>query len=793
MLKNYFKIAWRNLIKGKLYSAINITGLAVGIACCMLIGLYVYEELRFDRFHEKADQIYRLNVTSVANNSATAWTPHPLAAFLREGYADIEQVTSIFNVPGGVVRVGNQLFEQPYHATDPGFFEVFDFAMIRGNASAILESPNDIILTESAAQRFFGTADVIGNPIELRLDGNYYQAAVGGVVKDPPQYSSIQFQVLIPFNLWVKADPSTLNSTNWNTFRGNRFALVQPQANIENLENTINSNMSDQVDEAWESNRFIWFQSLKEIHFEENVSRGLEPTANASFIYIAVIIGGLILLIACINFTSLSIGHSVRRAREVGMRKAMGAQRSQLITQFWGETMLVTLVALAGGLLLAEILLPYFGSLVNLELELNLFQNPVLVGIVLGIVLLAGLLAGSYPALYLSKFRPSQVFQSKIHLAGNHGLVRVLTGVQFTLAVTLIIGTFFMNEQMGFLVNTNPGYEEEYVIQMTVPVEEGIAIMEELQTRLGNDPPVTKVSGGWHGLSGMGASFFRTEITAGGQETEAYAFGVEPGMPELLELRLVEGRYFSETREVASNEVLINETMAGMLDWDNPIGRTMSRVYGGQDAGDATVVGIVEDFHFQSMHREIGPLVIQAGPFVQSIYARIDGHNIQQALNSMEEAWQEAAPGIPFDYTFLDEQIEQQYRSDQRWANIVELASVIAILISCMGLFGLATLASVKRAKEIGIRKVLGATGASITATLSKDFLKPVVAGLLLAIPLSYLLMQSWLADFAYRIELEVGTFILAAVITLTIALLTVSYQSIKTALMNPVESLKSE
>lgn len=792
MLGNYFKIAWRNLAREKGYAFINIVGLAVGIACCLLIGLYVYEELRFDRFHENSDRIYRLNANSGSGGQMTtmASTPHPLADFLEEKFAEVEGITSVHELPDGVVRVDNRMFRQELHVTDPGFFQLFDFSVIRGNASTVLAAPDEVLLTKSAARQLYGSTQVVGEPIELRMEETYFQATVGGVMEDPPQYSSIRFRILVPWALWTKADPSTLRSVNWGTYRGNRFALVQPQADIGELEERINAELHAQVDESWSTQRSISLQPLTDIHVDEQKRGALEPTANASFIYIAVVIGGLILLIACINFTSLSIGHSVRRAREVGMRKAMGARRGQLIAQFWGETLLVTLVALAGGLLLAELLLPYFGTLVNRQLELNLLQNPVLSGMVLGIVLLTGLLAGSYPALYLSRFRPSQVFRSKIHVEGNHGLIRILTGIQFALAVTLIIGTLFMNRQMGYLMNTDPGYEEEHVVQLDVPYEEGRNIMEGLRARLNDEPTVAMISGGWHGLAGTGATFQALPVSAGEQELEAYSFQVEPDMPDLLRLELVEGRYFSDSREAASGELLINETMARTLEWENPIGRTLSKRF---DFQNATIVGIVKDFHFQSMHREIGPLMIAAAPYITSIYARIQGSDIGRALGSMEQAWGEVAPGLPFDYTFLDDQVEQQYRADRRWASLVELASGIAIVISCMGLFGLATLASVKRAKEIGIRKVLGATVAGVTATLSKDFLKPVAAGLLVAIPLSYLLMRRWLADFAYRIELEAGTFALAALLTLAIALLTVSWQSVRAATANPVESLRSE
>lgn len=790
MLWNYLKIAWRNLLKGKLYSFINISGLAVGIACCLLIGLYVYEELRFDRFHENADQIHRVNYTfsNEARTETMARTPSPLADFLQQGYGEVREIVRLRKLDESVIRVDNTLFREDFLVAEPIFFEVFDFNVLQGDPVSTLASPDRVMLTPTAARQFFGSTDVIGQPIQLRFGTEFFDATVGGIVEDPPQYSSIQFKVLVPRSLWLNADPGSRRGNNWGTISETQFAVLAPEADAATLGDRVNADLADQV-ESWSEIRSISFQPLTEIHLGENVTWGMEPTANAAYIYIAGLLGILILFIACINFTSLSIGHSVRRAREVGMRKAMGAYRSQLIIQFWGETFLVTLLALCGGLLLAEFLLPYFGFLVDRTLELNLLGNPEILGLVTGIVILAGMVAGSYPALYLSKFRPSEVFRGKAHGRGDHLLIRVLTGVQFSIAVILIIGTLFMNQQMGLMTNSNPGFDEEYVVQMDLPFEEGRRIMEDLKVRLDSETSVLMVSGAWNGLAGAGSSFSDNPISSEDTEIRGFSLEVEPDMPELLELNLVEGRYFSEST-AGSGEVIVNQKLVREFGWDDPIGKSLSRLFSFENA---TVVGVVEDFHFQSMHQEIKPLAIHPADYLMTAYVRINGNNIQQALENIEQAWGEVAPGVPFGYTFLDDQIEQQYRADQRWVDTVELGSVIAIVISCMGLFGLAMLASVKRAKEIGIRKVLGATVANVTTTLSKDFLKPVAVGLVIAMPLAWLLMNRWLADFAYRIDLEPGTFVLAAVITLAIALATVSWQSVRAALANPVDSLRSE
>lgn len=791
MLKNYIKIAWRNLVKGKLYSIINITGLAVGITCCILIGLFVYEELRFDRFHEKTDRIYRVNyiLSNEHQTITSAKSPPPLAQYLEERYPEVEKVVSV-NKTDGIVRVKNELFEEDFFVTSAAFFDLFDFEAVRGDPAESMASPNEVLLTQEAAAQLYGDTNAIGKPIELRIDNKFYQVTVSGIIENPPSYSSIQFRVLVPQIFWTKANPESANLNNWGTLHGVRYALLNEQADVKSLSKKVTSDIKEELDGRFTTGRVIQFQPLTGIHFGDNVQWGLEPTANAAFIYIAVLIAGLILVIACINFTSLSMGQSVRRAREVGMRKTMGADRRQLIAQFWGETLLVVVFSLFVGLLLAELLLPYFSLLVNRSLELNLVENSELFSLIIGVILLTGLLAGSYPALYLSNFNPQEVLRSKIHIAGNHSLIRILTGIQFTLTITLIIGTLFMNQQMQLLLDSNLGFDEEYVIQIDVPFEEGRSIMERLQTRLGSEPAVRAISGSWNGLAGAGSGFIENPINSQDEQIRGFYFGMDPELPELLDLNLIEGRFFREGTNLNSpQEVLVNEALTRALGWEDPIGKSLS---GRFNIRDATVIGVVEDFHFQSMHNPIAPLVIFPSNYVLSLYARVQGNNLQQALDKIEASWQAAAQGIPFNFTFLDDQIEQQYQADQRWARIVELASGIVIVISCMGLFGLAALASVKRAKEIAVRKIVGATAAGIAATLSKDFLKPVAVGLAIAIPLAHLLMSRWLADFAYRIEMGVDTYLGAVVITLLIAMVTVSWHSVRAALANPVDNLRN-
>jgi putative ABC transport system permease protein len=503
MLQNYIKIAWRNLVKGKLYALINIVGLAVGIASCLLIGLYIYEELRYDRFHENSDQVYRV-INTLSNDNQTekyAFTPKPLAPFLKQKFPEVQKAVRL-QKENGVVRIDNQLFEQKFLVAEEGFLKMFSFPLLQGNAASVLSERDKILLTESAAQRFFGSTDIMGKRVELRISGQYYPATVGGILKDSPQYSSIAFEVVIPLEYWKKVDPEGYSrGNNWATLRPSTFVQLAEGSNPPAVAQKVDKTMKAEISESFTKGRGTIFQPLTAIHFDNSVEGGLQPTANVSFVYISVALAFLILAIACINFTSISIGLSARRAREVGMRKAVGAYRSQVMVQFWTEAVLVVLISLALGLMLTELLLPFFGSLIGKTLVFNWFENPSLLAMVAGMVLVTGFLAGCYPALYLSKFQPSQVFRNKVQVEGKHLLIRSLTGIQFALAAILIIGTLFMNQQMNLLQNKNLGFDKELVIKVDLPFREGKKITNNLQVALASNPSIKQISGVWETMA----------------------------------------------------------------------------------------------------------------------------------------------------------------------------------------------------------------------------------------------------------------------------------------------------
>jgi len=792
MFKNYIKIAWRNLVKGKLYSIINISGLAVGIACCLLIGLYIYQELSYDLFHEQADQIYRVNYTLLGENETfkTAQTNKPLAPFLTENFSEIKHAIRLQN-EDGVIRLQDRLFKEQFLVAEKSFLEVFSFQLLQGNPETAFTEREQILLTKSTAQKLFGSENVIGKSLELRIDGDYYQASVGGILEDPPGYSSITFEVVVPLEYWKKVDQSYVTGNNWRTLRPATYVLLNEGTNADMLAGRTEDLLRSQLPEVLLKGRNITFQPIKDIHFDSLIQGGLTATANVNFIYISALISLLILIIACINFMSISIGHSARRAREVGMRKAMGAHRAQVMKQFWGETLLVVFFSLIVGSLLAELLLPYFNVMVGEALSINWFENPALPIMIAATVIVTGLLAGSYPAVYLSKFEPSQVFRNKVSVEGNHLLIRLLSGIQFTLAITLIIGTLFMNRQMGLLLNRNLGFDKEFVIQIKTPFEEGKEIVKSLRARLATDSSVRQISGSWETFGSEGVNFQSGDLKSDGKEITGYTFGVGSRFHQTLDLEIVKGRGLHEINETDSKqEVLVNEELVKAFGWENPIGKRISRQFAFKDA---EIVGVVKNFNFQSLHQPIEPLVMYQAPYFTTAYIRLFGGAVSASIEKVAVGWEKAAPGLPFDYNFLDQTIEQQYRADKRWALIVQFASGIAIFLACMGLFGLATLSTSKRVKEISIRKILGATATGVAALLSKDFLKPVLVALCVSVPLSYLLIEQWLQRFAYKIEPDLLTYIVAIISIFGLAMLTVSWQSIRAATANPVDSLRSE
>ena len=814
MWKNYAKIALRNLRKQKVYAFINIFGLAVGLAFCTLIALYVRHEWRYDDFHENAERIVRPHRVTFApdgsDRATDARLPAPLGPAMVADFPEVEAAVRFWRGDHFVRRSPSHApVEEEIIFADASLFDVFTFPLVQGDPGTALDGLQNVVLTETAAQRFFGRADPMGKTLSIRVEEDYVDFTVTGVAADVPSHSSIRFEVLLPFAYltesvaWVQQ-----RRDNWNASAFPVHLLLRTPADRATLATKMQEFREryypDEVAEAqadgvWDSDHPIAtyrLQPLTDIHLNPDVGPGLFRPSDPFYGYL---LGGLALIvlgIACINFMTLAIGRSAGRAREIGVRKVVGARRTQLMGQFWGEALLLAGLSLALGLALAALALPVFNALTTVDLAFTPLQDPGLLLALLGAAAGAGLIAGSYPALVLSGFQPVAVLKNRLRLSGSNALTRTLVVVQFGLSVCLIVGTLVMVQQLDFLRNKNLGYEGRGVVVLPLEGADGKQVLDRLRNDLASDPR-------FEALTATSISFSRGYSRYGFtyQEVhkEVYEFGVEANYVDFFDLELVAGRNFDPARSTDSTHaLLVNEALVADFGWGSPedaIGQPMTGMTS-DPARDPYVIGVVRNYHFRSLTEEVLPMMIELGTRwdrYRYILARLAPGDLPGALDRLQRSWEAAVPNVPFDYSFLDDDLAQQYEADRRWAQILGYGAGFAILIACLGLFGLAALTVTARTKEVGIRKALGATAGGITVLLSKDFARLVVVALVLAAPVAYFAVQRWLGTFAYHIDLGAGVFLLAGGLALAVALLTVSYQALRAALADPVQALRYE
>ena len=817
MFKNELKIATRFLLKFKTYSFINILSLALGLACCILILLFVQHEWSYDRFHDKGERLFRLITVQKAPDGSlkkVAIQPFPIRDVLLQEYPEIEHVARFIGEPRAIVRYNEHIFEEYLWFSDSDVLQMFTFPLIAGNPRTAMQNPNALVISQTVAKKYFGTENPLGKTVTIRMSEQNYEFAVTGVMADIPENSSIRFDFLIPFSGYPHLK-SPHFVANWNSSQTRVYVALAENADAADLENKfpalVDKHLGERVthsqrdgslsqdSDAWQ----LRLQPLRDVHSTTDIRWGMQPASNPTYSYILVAIALLVLAIACINFTSLAIGRSAARAREVGVRKVLGANRLRLIRQFWSEAILLTFISLILAIGLAELFLPVFNNLVGKKMVLFAAGNVQIWLGLLGLLMGVGLLAGSYPALVLSGFRPVQalkntpsIFESK---AGTrHRLRQGLVIAQYALSVLFIVATFVIYEQLQFIHNKDLGFDKKAVLAIKAfsRDQESIQVLERFRNALQNQPEVLEISGC---TITFGRGWSRQRWTSERKLRQVYDFRIEQNFARTVGLQLVEGRFFSkEFPGDVTGAVVVNEALVRAFGWQEPvIGRTLEN-WGKNVTGadrDPTVIGVVKDYHFSSLHDAIEPAVLHLSPDwpIIHILARIDPQNIAGALAVLKQTWFEVHPIAPFEYTFIDEDINNQYLAEQRWGQILLYSAIFAIVIASMGLFGLTLLNIRQRTKEIGVRKVLGATVASVTALLSKDFVKLVLLANVIAWPVAWFAMNEWLENFAYRVEIGWWVFALAGALALLIALLTVSTQAIRAALANPVEALRCE
>jgi len=804
MFRNYLKVAIRYLRAHKGYSFINILGLAVGITSCVLIMLFVRSEFSYDKFHSKADRLYRVwqHEKYEGEDFINVVTPLPMAGAIQKSYPDVEATCRIYNF-NPMVRVNQNSFSESVHIVDSSFFQLFDFRLLQGNQSNPFPTANSLLLTPPVAKKYFGTANAIGKNIEIQLGDTKELFTVAGIVDAAPEASSIKYQMLIPFsNAKYIFRPRLF--TNWFNVFNETYVLLRSNVKAEELERKFPAMMKQQLGEDYKEGGFVLhLQPITKIHLNYTLPTGLEPTSNPKYSYILATIGFLLLLVACINFITLSIGRSTTRALEVGVRKALGAERKQLIGQFWGEAFLLTIISVSLGLALAAILIKPFNQLIQRQLSLEFDTGFVLFCIAL--IAIIALIAGIYPALILSRFNPVEVLKGKLKMKSNTGWLRqsLIVG-QFVASIAMIICTIVISQQMTYIRTKDLGYTKDQVV--VVPTNkgraDGIPLAQLYRTELLKHPQVEEVGISIFSLAEN--SWAEIGFTNEKRVYKSFQFNsVDAEFIKAMQLPVIKGRAFDANNPAdVSSSALVNEAFLKYFDITDPVGKKLPGRY------DQQIIGVLKDFNYQSLHNEVRPLLITMKPdsvlrrsenlsFAFSpqprLSVRMKGGNTTENIEMLKTAWKKIIPSQDFEYQFLDEALASQYRQEARTSSIVRLASGLSIFIACMGLFGLATLAVVRRTREIGIRKVMGATVVNIVALVSREFVKLVVIAAVIAFPLAWWFLRDWLKDFAYRVNISWWMYLVAAVAALLIALITVSLQALKAALSNPVKSLRTE
>ena len=847
MLKNYLTIALRNLVRHKTYTAINALGLAMGIAFCLLTFLYVRHEWTYDQFHEKSDRIFRLGMSGGMfggrDNAIGVRLSDQIGPLLRENIPQFAHVVRIHEGPG-TVSLGNNTFEVKSLFTDEDFFQLFTFPLMHGDPKTVLANPNSIVLTQSAAQKYFGQNDAVGREITIHhriWNEEDKTFVVAGIAQDPPENSSIQFDLILSYASIPPSKRSVMRVSISQDGRAERKEIAPPVFSkggdvtyirlIDNVQLTDLAPVLSAFVEAnktpnpfsrgksnpkfFEQNVTLHLQPIADIHFDREITEGLSTPSNPAYSYILAGIALSVLLVACINFTNLAIARSATRAREVGIRKVVGAMRFQLMKQFWGESLLLTGVGMLLGLALTEFFLSTFNALTQVNLTLD--YRPSLSGVLFGVSLLLviGLGSGIYPALVLSGFDPIAVLKHRFNIGGRSWFGRVLIVGQFVVAILFLIATLVMSRQLTFLKEKNLGLNESQVVLInprysSTDRQQRHRILQLFKQELKQHTQIINVtqSGLFSNLE-ADSNIRKDNITfPNGEVVEKAEISVDYDFFDTLGINLLAGRNFSpDFGTDAKQAVLVNKTFVERAQLEHPLNTTlpMTKMKASFTPGDSRpkvqqikdpkIIGVVDDFHLQSLYHALPPMVIflDAAGMRRHFLVRIRPERIPETLAFMAEKWQSIAGDARFDYVFLDENFDRLYREEERWGTIVQYASFFALFVACLGVLGLTSLAITRRTKEIGIRKVLGASNHHIVALLSREFVVLILIANLIAWPIAHYGVEHWLRDFAYRIDAGAGLFLLGGLLVFLTALLTIGIQALRAAQRNPVHALRYE
>lgn len=789
MLKSYLKIALRNFSKRQVYSIVNVIGLSVALTCSLLVYLFVQSEFTYDTFNENYESIYRLNVKSKRSADGDWRELGAVAAAMAPEFAENSaEINKYVRIKGALalMKVNEAYSEESFTYADPDIFNVFTFPLVRGEYKSLFNDPNTAILSEEYAMKWFNTLEVVGNTFSVQLNNEYIPITIKGVAKKIPGNSSIQFDVLLPFEKFIQTAGGDW-LTSWNAWGVPTYFQMNEGFRKADFDDKITSIARAHFPEESRMNYAVSVQPIKDIYLNENV-RGFSASGTKSTSWILLTIASFILIIASINYTNLSIGMALPRTKEIGLRKTIGATKTQLALQFLGEAFLYVLVSLFIALLLTDLLLPTFSQLTNTILTLDGQFNIGLISFITGLVLLIVAMAGGYPALVVSRFNAVKALKGQERSSNGGFLVKSLVVLQFSLAVIFTFGAYIMTQQINFFQTADRGYNDQNIMALYVKDVDGDKVLKRLRTSLEFQPEIESISPmGWSG----------TRLVVGEDQISTDVYRVDAEFFKTLELDVVRGSRFSQhASENQTNAVIVNRSLleAMGIGLEAAVGTTIPfNRYEGLD--NPMIIGVIDDVRFESLHTAVDPLIIHANNnmVMQRIMIKIAEGKLIDGQNKVRKAWNYIFTDRPFEFEYLSEINNQQYASDENEKFIILSAGFLSILISCLGLFALSNLSISQRKKEIGVRKILGARLPDLFVTLSGTFTLLITISLLIALPISWYLASGWLESFAFKIELGVTPFVFIAFIMFILALVSVSYQIVKTTYTNPVKILREE
>ncbi len=789
MLKNLIKTAVRHIIKHLGYSILNILGLTLGFTSALFLIIYVSDEISYDRYHEKADRIYRVSSKITEPDDQFTWivAQIPFGPQVVQDYPEVQSFVRFINMPRALYKYEDKEFnEENFYYVDSTLFDIFTYKVLKGEVKSALVDPDKIILTEKVAARYFGNTDPIGKT--LTTGSSTFE--VTGIIKDVPANSHFRFDAIASRNNL----PKQLGS--WGNFGVYTYLLLPKDFDVQAFETKMQAMYDAYMKPIFEAMHITVeyiLEPITRIHLYSTNAGEPEPTGSITYVYIFAIVALFLIIIAAMNYMNLATARSARRAREVGLRKVVGSRRGPLVLQFLSESLFFTIISLVLSIILLAVLLPKFNLLAGKSFDLHIVNSPVVLLTLLGVILAVGILGGSYPAFFLSRFSPVTVLKGEITQGSAGSLFRkILVVVQFAISITMIICTLVVFRQLNYLKTMDQGFDQKNVI--TLQLNQGMGQKYPvLKSALLESPNIAYVTSTNTPVGeGSGKVIFNVETDEGMVQRGVNFAVVDHDFIDALGIKIAEGRDFREDMPSDTlTGVVVNETFVKRMGWQEPIGKRVE--LGDENAIRARVIGVMKDYHQTGMYNEIESLLLIYRSLNDNIYVKLRGNDIRQTISYMETVWKEVYPDQPFTYTFLSERFNRQFEADEKRGFIFTLFTILAILIACLGLFGLASYMVEQRTREVGIRKVFGADEATILRLIIKDFLILVATGIVIAIPVAYYFMSNWLENYVYRTTIGAGLLFTAALMTIVITLLTISYKAYQASVMNPANSIRTE